>query len=334
MRRARVSRRAIVCVGEALVDLVAIEPGVALGTVPAFARAAGGAPANVAVGVARLGGTSALIGCLGGDPFGRAIASELRVNGVDVTGIRLDASAHTALAFVAVDHRGEREFLFYRDRSADTLLEPADIDPNVIAAAAILHVGTVSLSAEPSASATRYAVRCAADAHVLRSCDLNLRPALWPDERSMLAAARELVSHSDIVKASADEARLVTGASDPAECAEILVASGARLAIVTCAADGATYATAAGSGTVPGHAVPAIDPTGAGDAFVAALLLEIERLDLLAGIPEPARIRAAVKVANAAGAIATLRRGAIPALPTRPELDALLIVPVGAAAAP
>jgi len=318
-------RGTVVCVGEALVDLVALEPGIALGAVAAFARAAGGAPANVAVGVARLGGRSAFIGRLGDDPFGRAIACELRANSVDITWIRLDPRAHTALAFVAVDADGDREFLFYRDRSADTLLEPADLEPAVIGGAAILHVGTVSLSSEPSASATRYAIRIAGEAGVMRSCDLNLRPVLWPDASRMLAAARELVSTCEVVKASAEEARMLTGSSDPRGCAEQLVATGARLAVVTCAADGAAFATAGGSGTVSGFAMHAIDATGAGDAFVAAMLVEIQRGELLREpLADLSRVRAAVKVANAAGALATQRRGAIPALPTRPELDALL----------
>jgi fructokinase len=318
-------RGPIVCLGEAIIDLVALEPGLALGYVGSFARAAGGAPANVAVGIARLGRSAAFVGRLGDDSFGRALGEELRANGVDMAGVRFDPVAQTAIAFVAIDADGDREFLFYRDRSADTLLDPSDIDPVMIVEATALHVGTVSLSTEPSASATRHALRIAGDAGVPRSCDLNLRPLLWNDADRMIQAARELTATCEVVKASLPEAETVTGLSGPIATAERLVASGARIAIVTCAAAGAAFATRGGSGIVAGSAVSALDTTGAGDAFVAALLVEICRNGALgADSPDPADVRAAVRVANAAGALATQRRGAIPALPTRAEVDAML----------
>lgn len=316
--------RPIICAGEALIDLVSLDPGAGIGRVRAFAPASGGAPANVAVGIARLGASAAFVGRLARDPFGQRIAEDLRANGVDVSMVRFDHRAHTALAFVALDADGEREFLFYREGTADTMLAPEDVDRDRIVQAAALHVGTVSLSREPSASATRIALAAAAAPGVLRSCDVNLRPLLWRDPAEMIAAARALVASCDVVKATLDEAGGLTGASDPEAAARALVDAGARLAVVTCGQAGAAFATSDRSGMIPGLPMRAIDTTGAGDAFMAALLVELTRDDIGAALDDPLRVADALRVANAAGALATQRRGAIPALPTRAEVDALL----------
>lgn len=314
--------RSIVCIGEALMDFVATEPGLPLGRAVSFELAPGGAPANVAVGIARLGGASAFVGRVGRDQFGRAIADELLRSGVDVVGLRFDDRAPTTLAFAFTGDAGEDQFVFCRNGAADTRLDPVDLDPSRIRNAALLHVGTVSLSTEPSASAIRRALELATDAGVPRSCDVNLRDALWSSQDEMLEQARQLVASCDIVKASDDEAARLTGETAPASAARALHALGPRLVVVTSAA-GASFALDGDARYVPGFPARVVDTTGAGDAFTAALLFRIVGDRLLDGPLDGEAICDAVTLGNAAGSLATRRRGAIPALPKRDELEAL-----------
>lgn len=317
----------VVCLGEALIDLVAQDVDMPIGRASGFTRAPGGAPANVAVGIARLGGAAAFVGRVGDDDFGHALIEELARNSVDTSAVRCDPEAQTGLAFVGLSVSGERHFLFYRDRAADTRLSPDDLPVERIRRAAALHVGTLSLATEPSATATRRALALAAEAGVVRSCDVNLRPDAWRSAGNMLSAASGLVATSDIVKASAEEATWLTGQSDPLAAAQTLRDRGPRLAVVTMGAQGAAYATRHGAGLVPPWRVRSVDATGAGDAFVAAMLVELIRCGMLAA-PEARAIElpAVLAVANAAGALTTARRGAILALPTRAQLDAFLAV--------
>jgi fructokinase len=317
----------VICLGEALIDLVAQDIDAPIGRASGFTRAPGGAPANVAVGIARLGRRATFVGRVGEDEFGRALIEELTQNGVDTSSVRCDPEARTGLAFVGLSATGDRQFLFYRDRAADVRLSPDDLPVAEIRRSAALHVGTFSLAGEPSATATRHALELAREAGAVRSCDLNLRRDVWRSVGNMLSAASELVAASDIVKASAEEATQVTGESDPLLAAQALRNRGPRLVVVTMGAQGAAFATQHAAGVVPPWRVRAVDSTGAGDAFVAAMLVELMRRGMLAAPEAQAmELPAVLTVANAAGAFTTARRGVILALPTRGELDAFIAV--------
>ena len=138
----------IVCFGDLLIDFVPLESGLAMAEVPAFKKAPGGAAANVAVGLARLGVKSAFMGKVGDEAFGHFLAKTLAGEGVDVSPLRLDKRARTALAFVTLQVNGERDFLFYRHPSADMLFTPDEVDRNAINAASIFHFDSISLAAE------------------------------------------------------------------------------------------------------------------------------------------------------------------------------------------
>lgn len=122
----------IVSFGEMLIDFVPTASGVSLAQAPGFVKAPGGAPANVAIAVSRLGGRSAFVGKLGDDEFGRMLAGILRENGVSDAGVRFDSGARTALAFVTLKEDGDREFMFYRNPSADMLLTADELDVDLI----------------------------------------------------------------------------------------------------------------------------------------------------------------------------------------------------------
>lgn len=311
----------VIACGELLIDFVSTESGVTVAEAPAFQKAAGGAPANVAVGIARLGRSAGFMGQVGEDPFGHFLAGTLCAAGVDTGGLRFSTEARTALAFVSLRADGERSFVFFRNPSADMLWRPEDVDPDYAANARVFHYGSITLIGEPSRSATLAALEHARRAGALISYDPNLRLALWPSAD----AAREgmLVGwqYADLIKVSEEEAEFLTGETTPARAARRLWHDGLRLLVVTRGAAGCLYFTPREMGEVSGFAVDAIDTTGAGDGFVAGLLVGLLEADL--EWDEPALLQA-LRLGNAVGALTTTQRGAIPALPARAAVQHFL----------
>lgn len=320
----------VIALGELLIDFVSTESGVSLIEAPVFQKAAGGAPANVAVGLARLGVTSGFIGKVGDDDFGRFLAQTLERNAVDTSALLFSDEARTMLAFVSLRADGERDFMFYRNPSADMLLRPEEIDLDYVGAAKVLHYGSISLIGEPSRSATLATVKGAQERGLLISYDPNLRLNLWPSAK----AAREgmLVGwqFAQIAKVSREEMTFLSGQSDLEAAARTLWHQGLRLLVITEGQDGCRYVTSGFNGYVSGYRVKTVDTTGAGDGFVAGLLVGIlddKRLwDGLSGCGELRRadLERMLRFANAVGALTTTRRGAIPALPTRDQVLELL----------
>jgi fructokinase len=315
----------VICLGELLIDFVPTVTPTTLIDAPAFKKAPGGAPANVAVGLARLGLSSAFMGKVGDDPFGHFLADTLNAAGVDVGALRFTAEARTALAFVSLRADGDREFMFYRHPSADMLLTPEEVDARAIRDAQILHYGSISMISEPSRSATLRALDLARESGILVSCDPNLRLALWSDR----AAAREglllAIAHAQVLKISDEELRFLTGSDDPANARRELWHDRMELMVVTLGAAGCVYFTAELEGVVAGFSVEAIDATGAGDAFVAGLLHGL--LADRGATADPERLRELCRFANAVAALATTGRGAIPAMPTADAVHQLLSSP-------
>src|ERR671918_2209071 len=205
----------VICLGEVLIDFVPTVTPTTLIEAPAFRKAPGGAPANVAVALARLHRPSAVMGMTGDDPFGHFLELTLAEAGVDTGPLRFTSEARTALAFVSLRADGERQFMFYRHPSADMLLRPEDVDEAAIRAARALHFGTISLISQPSRSATLHAIDRARAAGCLISCDPNLRLARWPDAQVARAGLLEAIAAADVVKISDDELLFLTGSTDP-----------------------------------------------------------------------------------------------------------------------
>jgi fructokinase len=315
----------VACLGEALVDLVSTRSGVRLDRAPAFRKAAGGAPANVAVGVARLGRRSGFIGALATDPLGRFLGETLRCAGVDVRATR--RSRHrTALALVSLALDGDREFLFYGDRSAHFDLTLTAQMRRMIRNSRIFHFGSISLIQDPARTATIEAIREGRAAGVLCSYDPNLRLNLWPDAGSARRWMRDALGFADVVKVNEEEMTFLTGRSSVPGGLHALTAAGPRLAIVTLGARGCAFRSPGGEGRVPGYPAHVLDTTGAGDAFMAGLLAGL--LDPLTvrpiALPLVPRLEWVLAYANAAAALSTERRGGIPSLPSRRRVDAFL----------
>ena len=301
----------VVALGEFLIDMVATQKNVSLFDAPAFEPKAGGAPANVAVGVRRLGKSSAFIGKVGRDDFGRGLRRTLEVEGVDTRNLLDDPASLTTIAYVSLSDRGDPAFAFFQ--GAHTRLSPVDLDVDLIRGAKVFHFGSVSLAAEPVRSATLEALRIAREAGCITTYDINWRPALWPDRDP--AQAMEPLSHVDVIKMNETELQLVTGEQDVRAGLE-QISYPAPLIVVTMSEKGCMYRF---DGRIYAQSVPpvreVVDGTGAGDAFMAALIAGLRPsldADYLARL---------MRRACQAGAITTTRRGAIPSLPRADELE-------------
>lgn len=305
----------VVSLGELLIDFVALESGVTVGEAGAFLKAAGGAPANVMVALARLGHGGAFLTQVGDDPFGHYLARVLADEGVDVRGIRFSQEARTTLAFVSLAADGERSFVFYRHPGADMLMTPADVDMARIDGQRIFHYGSITLIAEASRAALLAAIERARARGLTLSYDPNLRLGLWPDAASARHWMLAGLEYAQVVKLSDEELDFLAD-GEPAR----LWRERTQLLIVTHGAGGATLHTRRERLHMPGFAVETIDTTGAGDGFVAAILAGL----LEHGDDWPAALREMLRFANAVGALTTTVRGAIPALPRRAAVEAFL----------
>jgi fructokinase len=324
----------IVCLGELLIDMFPAELGRALAEVSAFYPKPGGAPANVAVAAARLGASSAFIGKVGDEAFGRHLAELLASEGVETRGMRFDRQARTGLAFIAQPDENTSEFVFYRNPGADMLLRVDELDRELLQLTRAFHFGSISLIQEPSRSATLEALQIARSAGALISFDVNYRPTLWDSEREACERIRLALPQADVVKVNEVEASLLTGfdvvsfIADLEDASKALLADGPDLCVITLGPNGSYFQTAAGGEHVPPFRVQTVDATGCGDAFVAGLLTQLIRVPGRGqhrGSHLPvARLREILRYANAVGALTSLKRGVIPALPRDVEVEAFL----------
>ena len=310
----------LLTLGELLIDLT--QTGMNELQVRQFAANPGGAPANVAVAAARLGCPSGFIGKVGRDTFGADLRDVLVRSGVDVSGLYETDEALTTEAVVSVAPNGERSFAFYRNPGADTLLTEAEALAALEPLPAVLHVGSVSLTADPVRSATLGAVRFAREKGVLVSYDPNYRANLWPDQATALTWMKKPLALTDILKISDEELPLLTGTEDPEAGTAQLAALGIPLIVVTLGSKGVFYRLGEACGTVAGYKVKVADTNGAGDTFHGALLrCLIGRGEKpLEGLTAP-ELEAMLDFANRAAALTCSRPGAIPAMPTLTEVE-------------
>ncbi|MGX6606703.1 carbohydrate kinase family protein [Micromonosporaceae bacterium Da 78-11] len=297
--------------GEALVDLLETEKDGELG----YRQAIGGAPLNVSVGIARLGGDVQYAGTLSDDVLGDRLADFLRGAGVQMAAIKR-VGAPTTLA-VTTFVGAEPSFTFYGEPPSYALLQPADLDPALTGGADVLYAGSIALLREPFRSAARAAW---ATPGPLRVFDPNVRPTLLPDAAAV-TDLRELVEEffatADLVKLSSADAEVLYDGASPATAAERIRKLGARAVVVTCGAKGAYVATADGATMLPAPSVAAIDATGAGDSVMGAL---IRRL-LADGFPADLDgWQRNVRFALAAAGLVCERQGGATAMPTAEEL--------------
>ncbi|HEX7339574.1 MAG TPA: carbohydrate kinase [Rhodanobacteraceae bacterium] len=323
------SMNSVHCFGEALIDLHGTASK-GVGEAATFHAHTGGAPANVAVAVAKLGGRAAFVGMFGQDMFADMLLHDLAHAGVDTRHARRTDAANTALAFVKHDEFGERSFSFYRPPSADLLFRDEDFDVGTFVPDSVFHAGSCSLTGSPSAEATLFGLAQAHEAGALTSFDMNLRPALWPrgvDPAPMIWLA---LAWADVVKLSAEEmAFLAQSAGSEEAVIARLWQQHTELLVVTDGDGAIAWHTREAHGRRAAFKVRAVDTTGAGDAFVGGLLFQLARdglnaTTLAARVADAAWRDATLRFAAACGALAVTRAGSFAAMPTLGEAEQFL----------
>lgn len=311
----------VVSIGEVLIDFTPINER----EVPSFQQNAGGAPANVVVASALMGKRTAFVGKVGNDPFGDFLRKTLTVKGVETRGLCVTDEFHTTLTFVHLTDFGERSFSFLRNPSADVMLTTSDLTMDVIEHSKIFHFGSVSLTADPSRTATFDAVRAAKNAGAIISFDPNIRLSLWEDAQTARSQIDIGLEFADIVKMSEEELSFLTGKKSIEKgIADLRMKHQPALYLVTKGSEGCEYFALHQQGSVPSFSVSSRDTTGAGDAFMGTFIAAL--LDIGKEIAELTadELYGAVQVANASGALTTTKLGGIPALPTKKEVDEFL----------
>lgn len=304
----------VAALGELLIDFTCLSTDA--DGYPAMAAHPGGAPANFLAAGAKYGAKTALLGKVGDDTFGRLLLESLRRAGIETRGMIAAPDVFTTLAFVTLDARGEREFAFARKPGADTCLSFSEIDLSLIDEAKVFHFGTLSLTDEPSRSATQQAVAYARSRGKLVTYDPNLRLPLW---KSAAEAKEQLfwgLEQADVVKISEEEVHFLfgLGAKDGAE--HICEAFPVKLVFVTCGADGCYFRntrTAGWEAALPGLHV--VDTTGAGDIFGGSAVWKLLQCAAAPEALDEAALRDIVSFANAAAGLSTTRPGGISSIP-------------------
>lgn len=308
----------IISLGEALIDFIPMDE-----TNLVYQKSPGGAPANVAVGVSRLGVSSSFIGKVGDDVLGKFLKETLSQYQVNTKQMSFSRDVRTGVVFVTNGKDGERSFDFYIDPSADRFFEANEIDVDHLTSHKILHFGSISLISSPAKEATQFAVKLAKENGMLVSYDPNLRLGLWKSEEHARETIKSMLSEADILKISEEELEFITGEKDIQKGIDQLADYNISLVLVTLGADGSYVFTDNGHQHVSAMKVNAIDTTGAGDAFVSGMLYSIHQYE---GDFETLPLKKAVEMAQFAsvsGAVAAATKGAMTALPTLDEVKQL-----------
>lgn len=296
--------------GDAVVDLLPESEGRLL-------QCPGGAPANVAVGIARLGGNSGFIGRVDDDPFGRFMRHTLQQEQVDVSHMRLDDQHRTSTVVVDLDDQGERTFTFMVRPSADLFLTEEDLPE--FTANQWLHVCSIALSAEPSRSATFAAMEKIKLAGGRVSFDPNIRPDLWQDQALLHGCLDRALRLANVVKLSEEELVFISGCDDLAQgIASVTGRYQPELLLVTQGKAGVLAAFQQQFTHFSAKPVVSVDTTGAGDAFVAGLLASLAANGMPADIDA---LEPTLTLAQTCGALATTAKGAMTALPWQRDLN-------------
>ncbi|WP_158854121.1 carbohydrate kinase family protein [Halorhabdus sp. CUG00001] len=308
--------------GEALIDMFPTTSG-RLAAVDTFERRAGGAPANLAVAMARLGTAPYLWTKLGDDPFGTHLEDVLTEQGVPDRFLEIDPSRKTAHTLVGDDPDADQSFVFYKEETATMAMEPETVPDEVLADLSWVHFGGVMLCEEPARTAMLDLAKRAKAAGCTVSFDPNTREDLWPDPEKIGPTMRDALALADVIKTDRED--LASLLSDPdgaiSAVAEELTTFGPHTVLLT-QGEAGTYALATESAPwgpavadEPAADVEAVDTTGAGDAFTAGAIRSLI---------DGESLEAAVEFANAVGALTTTEVGAMAPLPTRADVEQLL----------
>lgn len=309
----------IIVIGEALIDFIPQEIGIELKSVSGFIKSPGGAPANVAACVSKLGIPSQIITKLGADAFGDFLVEKMQSAGIDTKSVYRTNMANTALAFVSLHLNGEREFTFYRKPSADMLLEACEIKEEWFEKGDILHFCSVDLVDAPVRKAHDEAIRIAKEKELIISFDPNVRLPLWEDKKEYRRVINEYIPKANILKISDDEIEFITGVHNEEEAIALLIEK-VDILVYTKGSKGVRIFTKNLHEYHEGYSVKAVDATGAGDSLIGAVLYRLMNEKDKTNLGKE-HLQEIIAFANAVAAIVVTRKGAIDAMPTISEVE-------------
>ena len=309
----------VVALGELLIDFA--PQGANEAGYPVLSANPGGAPGNFLAALTKYGCKTAMIGKVGDDAFGRLLVKTLEAAGIETKGILLDVDVFTTLAFVSLDASGNRDFSFARKPGADTCLRPEEVDEALLASARVFHFGTLSLTDEPAASATRKAIELSRKHDLLISLDPNLRKPLWKREEDAKAAIEWSLRQADIVKISDEEVAFLWGISPEEGAKKLLQEYGVSLVYVTLGPKGCHAATRNVSVTVNSPAgIRVVDTTGAGDIFGGSAMSQLLQCGKAPAELTEAELTRIVRFACTAASLSTQKHGGITSVPEPNEV--------------
>jgi Sugar kinases, ribokinase family len=311
----------VICMGEMLFDRLSNQLGKPLETVKSWTDYPGGAPANTACGLVKLGISTAFIGCIGEDESGDQLVELLTKIGVNITGVQRHSSAPTRIVYVVRDEKGDRSFAGFGDRKttefADTYLQSEQLPEDLFKTAQFLVLGTLELAYKDSKNAILKAVELAKNYNVKLFIDINWRPMFWQDPDQAIELILNFVQNADFLKLTDEEAELLFNTINPEAIAQQLQIQGV---FVTAGERGCSYYLAGNYGKIPAFPVNVTDTTGAGDGFTAGIINQFCKLGI-ESINHAKIAEEIVRFASAVGALTTTKPGAISAQPTLTEVE-------------
>lgn len=313
----------VVALGELLIDFAPVstdESGY-----PTIKAQPGGAPGNFLAALQKYGCSTALIGKVGADSFGKLLIGTMTEKGISTRGILADPKVFTTLAFVTLDATGNREFSFARKPGADTCLTAEELPFDLLDACSVFHFGTLSLTSEPARTATQKAVAYAREHGKLISFDPNLRKPLWPSDEAAKEQIEWGLHQSDIVKISDEEIEFLWGLSPEEGAQKLLKEYGVRLVYATLGPKGCHFANRNGCGEVPSPTgIHVVDTTGAGDIFGGSAMSRFRRLGKAPEDLTVEEMRAVTRFACCAASLSTQTHGGINSVPEEKDVEAIL----------
>ena len=313
----------VVALGELLIDFA--PKSVDENGYPTLSANPGGAPGNFLAALNKYGCSTAMIGKVGSDMFGRLLLGTLRGAGIETRGVIVDDDQFTTLAFVSLDASGNRDFSFARKPGADTCLTENELDEALIRDSRVFHFGTLSLTDEPARSATRRAIALAKENGRLISLDPNLRKPLWPDMDAAKAAIEWSLRQADIVKISDEEIEFMWGLTPEEGAQKLLNEYGVSLVYATLGPKGCHVANANGSATVASPSgIHVVDTTGAGDIFGGSAMSRLLKTGKAPSELTADGMTQIVRFACTAASLSTQKHGGISSVPELEDVQARL----------
>lgn len=315
----------VLCLGEILFDLISDQPGRPLEEVTSWTPYPGGAPANVACGLVKLGTTTGFIGCVGNDQPGETLVELLRTTGVDITGIQRHETAPTRQIYVVRTAEGDRQFAGFGDydpaKFADAFLQAAGMPTDLFDAADFLVLGTLEMAYAETGQAIGRSLELAEQHYMKILMDVNWRPMFWDDPNGAKSIILDSVKRVDFLKLSDEEALWLFGTPDPGVITHRV--ENLEGVLVTAGEHGCAYCLGNNEGKLPAFSVEVEETTGAGDGFLAGFIHQVCQTGLQA-LEDPDVARTVITYASAVGALTTTRPGAIAAQPSAAEVEAFL----------